>query len=190
MLSETTSTVLAISRLPLVLLNTADSYPLSSTNNSFSHAKTNLIATANPSQTIYKPKTAPKLDLFASLLSSSSVRTVNPKKTHIAVTQKNTVPLFALNKFVRNFDRLDHQCNPEEHLNQTDAHIVFAIGEQPPSWRCSLYSKAQINGIITKLFNWNCLGWFLRRHESYKNDRSAFLCALSNNFFPNLLYII
>ena len=37
----------------------------------------------------------------------------------------------AINKSVQTFDGLDHQRTPEEHLHQSDAHIIFTMGQQP-----------------------------------------------------------
>ena len=95
-----------------------------------------------------------------------------------------------MNKTVKPFDGLDHQYTPEEYLQQIDAHIIFTMGEQPidpvayNQWhkRKMAYIQCSLSGIA--------LSWFLRLHESYKNDWSAFVLHLKNNFLLKKLLIM
>ena len=37
-----------------------------------------------------------------------------------------------MNKSVKTFDELNHQYTLEDNLHQSDAHMIFTMGEQPP----------------------------------------------------------
>ena len=89
MLTTITTTVSDLSRLPLIPLNSADTYSMSSTN--FFPFQTNikLNATANPGQTLCQPHAAPNEGSSATLLSSSS--TVNSKNPFTVISQNYTV---------------------------------------------------------------------------------------------------
>ena len=65
-------------------------------------------ATANPSQTLYQPHSAPIQCFFC----------------------KFTLLFVATNKSVRTFYGLNHLYTPEEFLQKSDAHLIFAMGEQ------------------------------------------------------------
>ena len=78
--SSIITTVLALSRPSSGLLKFPDSYSLGGTSSNPSQTHTNLIAGANPSQTLYHTHTAPHKRLSASLPSSCfvpSVKTIN-----------------------------------------------------------------------------------------------------------------
>ena len=61
MLKTFTTTFFALSRPPSAALNFVDTYSLSSTNNKLFQTNANLNATANQSQTLYQPHTAPDI---------------------------------------------------------------------------------------------------------------------------------
>ena len=84
MLSTKTNTVPALLRPRWAPLSFVDIFSLSNTNNVHLQANTILNASANPTQTIYQPHTATNVSSSASLLSSSSVPTVNPKNPPLA----------------------------------------------------------------------------------------------------------
>ena len=130
LLNTVSTNFFTLSRTPLPPLNIADTYPLSSTNNKPIHSKINLNATASPCQTFYPPGTAPNTGPSATLLSSSS--TVKTKNFSFVITQNYTVPIVAMKKSVNRFDGLACHYTPEKNLYQIDAHMNFAIGEQPP----------------------------------------------------------
>ena len=83
---------------------------------------------------------------------------------------------------VRTFDGLDHQYTLGKLLHQTDTHMIFTMGEQPLHLAAvnqkhsgkMAYIQCSLSGIAS--------GWFLRLHESYKNDWSAFVSAFKKQF--------
>ena len=86
MLNTITLTVSALYRSPLVPLNNAATYSLSSTNSSSYQTNAKLKATANPSQMLYQPDTAPIIGPPSSLLYTSSIHFVNPTNPPPAFT--------------------------------------------------------------------------------------------------------
>ena len=130
MLNTLTTTVPALSRPRLVLLNFDETYSLSSTDNTPFQTNTTLNATIIPSQTLNRPQSAPFIRPSAFLPSSSSLPTVNPINSSPVVAQNYTVPLVAMNKSLKTFDGLDHHYIPEEYLHQIDTHMIFTMREE------------------------------------------------------------
>ena len=95
MLNTETATVPISSGRPLVPLNTADTYSLSSTNGKPFQTNSNLNATASPRQTIYQPHTAPHIGPSSTLPPSSS--TVNPMNPSRVITKRNTITFASTN---------------------------------------------------------------------------------------------
>ena len=108
MMNTSTTTVPALPKPPVTPLNVAETYSLSSTNYIPSRNNTNLNATANLSQPLYQPQTAPNLGPFASFTTSIFVPNVHPKNFSSSFTQDYTVPFVAMIKTVRHFDGIDH----------------------------------------------------------------------------------
>ena len=174
-----------LSRPPLNTLNARDSYSLTSTNPNNFQTNTSLNATNMNPQTLYQPHTTPLQQMYQpnySALQTSNTSTGQNIPIPVATTQNYTVPFVSMNKSVKPFDGLDHQYTPEEYLQQIDAHIIFTMGEQPTDpvafnqWhkRKMAYIQCSLSGIA--------LSWFLRLHESYKNDWSAFVSAFKKQF--------
>ena len=71
---------------------------------------------------------------------------------------------------------------PEENLHQIDGNKTFIVGEQPldpvvyNEWHKS--KKAYLHKLLSGIV----LRWFLRIHESYKNDWSAFVYQIRKQF--------
>ena len=80
------------------------------------------------------------------------------------------------------FDGLDHSYTPEEYLQQVEARLTFAIGEEPHnntttyrSWhnrrmafiQCSLVGRA--------------LDWYTNLHISYKQQWNSFVHLFKKN---------
>ena len=84
-----------LQRPTLPLLNFADTYSLSSTDNKPFQTNTNLNAIANPCQTLYQPYTAH--NICPSALLPSSYSTVNPINTSSTNRQNYTVSFAAKN---------------------------------------------------------------------------------------------
>ena len=110
------TTAPTLSGLLLVSLSFADTYSLSSAKTNPSQANTNIRATANLSQILYKPHTAPKIGPSAISSSSTSAPTVNSISPPPVITRNYTVPFVASNKSVKvfAFNGLDNQYTPEE----------------------------------------------------------------------------
>ena len=86
-------------------------------------------------------------------------------------------------KPMKPFDDLDHSYTPEEYLQQVEARLTFAIGEEPlknpfkyKSWhnrrmaciQCSLTGTA--------------LDWYTNLHISYKQQRNSFVQLFKKQF--------
>ena len=95
LLNTITKTVPALPSPPLVSLEIADTYSLSTTQLNSFQTSTKQNATVNPSQTLYQSLTAPIMHLLASSTSSSSVPIVKPINTPAVNAEKSTVPFVA-----------------------------------------------------------------------------------------------
>ena len=113
MLITKLTTVSALSRPPMVPLNIAITYLLSSTKKNPFQANAKVIGTANPSQRLYQPHTA-IIDPTASVPSSSSVLFVNPINASPVKTQHFSVSFVAMNKPVKTFDKFHHRNTLEK----------------------------------------------------------------------------
>ena len=129
MLKTITTTVHTLSRPPLPLLITADTYSLSSTKDSPLQTSTNLNPTAIQCQILYQTHTAPNVGPSSFLFSLPS--SVNPLSICFVNRQNYTVIFVAMNKSVKTFCGLDHQNGPEEYLHQIVAHMIFSMREKP-----------------------------------------------------------
>ena len=74
------------------------------------------------------------------------------------------------------FDGLDHSYTPEEYLQQVEARLTFAIGEEPQnnpikykSWhnRRMAYIQCSLTG--------TALDWYTNLHISYKQQWNSFV---------------
>ena len=108
MLNTKSITAPASLRPPLPPLNNFDTYSLSGTHKNRFQTDTNLNAFAILSRTLYQQYTAPDKSPSASLLSSSSVPTVNPISLPPVFAQTYTVHFVSVSKPVKPFYGLDH----------------------------------------------------------------------------------
>ena len=81
------------------------------------------------------------------------------------------------------FDGLDHSYTPEEYLQQVEARITFAIGEEPQnnpikykSWhnRRMAYIQCSLTG--------RALDWYTNLHISYKQQWNSFVQIFKKQF--------
>ena len=81
------------------------------------------------------------------------------------------------------FDGLDHSYTPEEYLQQVEARLTFAIGEQPQnnpikykSWhyRCMAYIQCSLTG--------TAIDWYTNLHISYKQQWNSFVQLFKKQF--------
>ena len=82
------------------------------------------------------------------------------------------------------FDGLDHSYTPEEYLQQVEARLTFAIGEEPQnnpikykSWhnRRMAYIQRSLTG--------TALDWYTNLHISYKQQWNSFVQLFEKQFF-------
>ena len=80
------------------------------------------------------------------------------------------------------FDGLDHSYTPEEYLQQVEARLTFAIGEEPQnnpikykSWhnRRMAYIQCSLTG--------TALDWYTNLHISHKQQWNSFVQLFKNN---------
>ena len=81
------------------------------------------------------------------------------------------------------FDGLDHSYTPEEYLQQVEARLTFAIGEEPQnnpikykSWhnRRMAYIQCSLTGTV--------LDWYTNLHISYKQQWNSFVQLFKKQF--------
>ena len=81
------------------------------------------------------------------------------------------------------FDGLDHSYTPEEYLQQVEARLIFAIGEEPQnnpikykSWhnRRMAYIQCSLTG--------TALDWYTNLHISYKQQWNSFVHLFKKQF--------
>ena len=81
------------------------------------------------------------------------------------------------------FDGLDHSYTPEEYLQQVEARLTFAIGEEPQnnpikykSWhnRRMAYIQCSLTG--------TALDWYTNLHISYKQQWNSFVQLFKKQF--------
>ena len=81
------------------------------------------------------------------------------------------------------FDDLDHSYTPEEYLQQVEARLTFAIGEEPQnnpikykSWhnRRMAYIRCSLTG--------TALDWYTNLHISYKQQWNSFVQLFKKQF--------
>ena len=81
------------------------------------------------------------------------------------------------------FDGLDHSCTPEEYLQQVEARLTFAIGEEPQnnpvkyrSWHNRRMAYIQCSLIGTTL------DWYKNLQISYKQQWNSFVQLFKKQF--------
>ena len=84
---------------------------------------------------------------------------------------------------IKHFDGLDHSHTPEEYLQQVEARLTFAIGEEPQnnpikykSWhnRRMVYIQCSLTG--------TALDWYTNLHISYKQQWNSFVQLFKKQF--------
>ena len=82
------------------------------------------------------------------------------------------------------FDGFDHSYTPEEYLQQEEARLTFAIGEEPQnnpvkyrSWHNRRMAYIQCSSMGT------ALDWYTNLHLSYKQQWNSFVQLFKKTFF-------
>ena len=87
-----------------------------------------------------------------------------------------------MNKLVKAFDGIHLQSTPEKNLHRIDAHMTFTMGEQLIDHVAYNHWHKQKGAYTQCYLSKVAIRWFLRLHESYKNDWSAFVSAFKKQF--------
>ena len=103
-------------------------------------------------------------------------------KPFSASTQNYTVPFVTMNKSVKTFDGPDHHYTADKYLHQTDAQMIFIMREHLLDPVAFNQKQKLKTACIQCFLSGIALRWFLRLHESYKNDSSAFLSSFKKQF--------
>ena len=86
-------------------------------------------------------------------------------------------------ELMKPFDGLDHSDTPEEYLQQVEARLAFAIGEEPQnnpvkyrSWHNRRMAYIQCSLLGT------ALDWYTNLHISYKQQWNSFVQIFKKQF--------
>ena len=117
--------------------------------------------------TTYNPTT--------NLPSVNMVQSVAPPLQYMPVQQDTFINTSAsIPEPMKPFDGLDHSCTPDDYLQQVEARLTFAIGEEPQnnpvkhrSWPNRRMAHIQRSLIAT------ALDWYTNLHISYKQQRNS-----------------
>ena len=112
------------------------------------------------------------------------VQPVVPPPQYMSIQQDTFINTSAsIPEPIKHFDGLDHSYTPEEYLQQVEARLTFAIGEEPQNnpikyrlWhnrrvaykQCSLIGKA--------------LDWYTNLRKSYKQQWKSFVQLFKKQF--------
>ena len=161
------------------------------TNINQNHSQINTISTTqnpfiqlsntNTSQNIYSQNrgTSCTSISYSNITQDSQRRLHNPPLTHIPTTSMSA----SIPEPMKPFDGLDHSYTPEEYLQQVEARLTFAIGEEPQnnpikykSWHNRRMAYIQCSLIGTAL---DC---YTNLHISYKQEWNSFVQLFKKQF--------
>ena len=111
-------------------------------------------------------------------------QSVAPPPPYIPIQQDTFINISAsIPEPMKLFDGLDHSYTPEEYLQQVEARLTFAIGEEPQknpikykSWhnRRMAYIQCSLTG--------TALDWYTNLHISFNNNGTPLYNYSKNNF--------
>ena len=112
------------------------------------------------------------------------VQSVVPPHQYIPIQQDTFINISAsIPEPMKSFDGLDHSHTPEEYLQQVEARLIFAIGEEPQnnpvkymSWHNRPMAYIQCSLIGT------ALDWYTNLHISYKQQWNSFIQLFKKQF--------
>ena len=112
------------------------------------------------------------------------VQSVVPPPHYIPIQQDTFINTSAsIPEPMKHFDGLDHSYTPEEYLQQVEAKLTFAIGQEPQnnsikykSWHnsCMVYIQCSLVG--------TALEWYTDLHLSYKQQWISFVHLFKKQF--------
>ena len=141
-----------------------------------SHISTDPLYQMNQ-HTTYNPQISPNVNMAQS---------VAPPPQHIPIQQDTFIFTSAsIPEPMKAFDGSDHSYTPEEYLQQVEARLTFAIGEEPQnnpvkkkrSWHNRRMAYIQCSLIGT------ALDWYTYLHISYKQQWNSFVQLLKKTNF-------
>ena len=111
------------------------------------------------------------------------IQPVAPSPQYIPIQQDTFIITSAsIPEPMKPFDGLDHSYTPEKYLQQIEARLTFAIGEEPQnnpvkyrSWHNRRMAYIQCSLIGT------ALDWYTNLHISYKQQSNSFVQLFKNN---------
>ena len=83
---------------------------------------------------------------------------------------------------IKLFDGLDHNYRPEEYLQHIEARVTFSLGLQPTSDHEYKSWHARRMAFIQCSLTGTALSWYIRLHDTYKQDWTAFVQAFKKQF--------
>ena len=81
---------------------------------------------------------------------------------------------------VKTIDGFDHQCTLAEYIHQTNAHKNFAMGQQSLDL-VAYFQRHKKMESLQNILSGIASSWFLRIHETYQNDWSAYAFAFKKH---------
>ena len=75
------------------------------------------------------------------------------------------------------FDGLDHNYIPEDYVKHFEARVTFLLGLQPTSDNEYKFWHARKMTFIQCSLTGTVLGWYIRLHDTHKQDWHAFVQA-------------
>ena len=146
-----------------------------SQNPPLSHISTDPLYQRNQ-HTIYNPTTiSPPVNM---------VQSVVPPPQYIPIQQDTFIKTSAsISEPMKPFDGLNHSYTPEEYLQQVEARLTFAIGEEPqnnPNKYRSCHNR-RMAYIQCSLIG-TSLDWYTNFHISYKQQWNSFVQLFIKQF--------
>ena len=140
----------------------------------FSHISTDPLYQMNQHTTYNPTQISPTVNMEQS---------VAPPHQYIPIQDTFIITSASIPEPMKPFNGLDHSYTPEEHLQQVEARLTFAIGEEPQnnpvkyrSWHNRRMAYIQCSLIGT------ALDWYTNLHISYKQQWNAFVQFFKKQF--------
>ena len=177
--------------------NQVTSYPSTSyshTTQSSQRGLQNPTLTHIPTDPLYQmhPNPNPNLNPNPNPLPQNTTQHITPQLTQQVAPPLQYLPMpqdtfmnmsASIPEPMKPFDGLDHSYTPEEYLQQVEARLTFAIGEEPQnnpikykSWlnRRMAYIQCSLTG--------TALDWYTNLHISYKQQWNSFVQLFKKQF--------
>ena len=145
-----------------------------------------------PTDPLYRMHPNPNLNPNPNPFSPNTIQHIPPPLTQQLASSPQYLPMpqdtfinmsASIPEPMKPFDGLDHSYTPEEYLQQVEARLTFAIGEEPQnnpikykSWhnRRMAYIQCSIIG--------KALDWYTNLHISYKQQWNSFVQLFKKQF--------